>query len=343
MLPGMRAFRFNPRVHLDDLGIAELSAPTPGPRDILLKMRAAALNHRDLLIATGRYGDFAAPLVPLSDGAGEVVARGAEVTRFAVGDLAVPAYVRDWVSGPPSEASARRRLGGPDPGVLAELVVVPEDAAVRAPAHLSPIEAATLPIAAVTAWQLLFEDARLRPGELVAVRGTGGVSLFVLQLARAAGARVVVLVRSEERAARVEAMGAIAVDTARLPSWESRLLDLSRGRGVDVFVDLIGGDDLARAVSVTRVGGTVGVVGFVAGAAATLDLPSLIRRSITLRAVSGGSRASFEALVRAMEAQRIHPVVDAVFPFARAKEAYQRIAAGHLFGKVVVSFDEVPS
>jgi NADPH:quinone reductase-like Zn-dependent oxidoreductase len=339
----MRGYRFHPRVHLDDLHVANLPPPTPGPRDVLLRMRAASLNHRDLLIATGRYGDFPAPLVPLSDGAGEVVARGAEVTRFALGDLVVPAYVPDWVGGPPSPEAIRRRLGGPSPGVLADLIVVPESAAVRAPAHLSPAEAATLPIAAVTAWQLLFEGAPLHPGAVVTVQGTGGVSLFSLQLARAAGARVVVLVRDAERVARLEAMGAEVIDTTREPRWEAALMELTGGRGVDVFVDLVGGNDLGRAVAVTRVGGTVGVVGFVGGASATLDLPALIRRVVTLRAISGGSRASLEAVSAAMEAHRIHPVIDAAFHFARAKDAYHRLAAGKLFGKVVIDFEEAAS
>jgi NADPH:quinone reductase-like Zn-dependent oxidoreductase len=342
-IDGMKTLLFRDRISLDDLVLVERPIPSPGPREVLLRMRAASLNFRDLAIARDGYGGLAAPLVPISDGAGEVVAKGAGVTRFAVGDLVCPAYVVDWIDGPLREEVSRRRLGGSTDGVLSEYVVVHEDAAVRAPSHLDAVEASTLPIAAVTVWQALFADAGVRAGDTIAVQGTGGVSLFVVLLARAAGARVLVVTRGGERASRVERMGAVAIDALRDPAWEARVLELTRGRGVDVFVDVVGGEHVARAVLATRVGGTVALVGFVGATVASLDIPLVLRRAVTLRAASAGSRASFEALVRAMETTGVRPTVDRIVPFLAAREAYRVLEEGRPFGKVVIAFDEAAS
>ena len=342
----MKTLLYQDRISLDTLTFVERPVPAPGPRELLLRMRAVALNHRDLAIARGTYGAFSAPLVPLSDGAGEVVALGRGVTRFRTGDLVCPIYVPDWIDGPVRPEFARRRLGGPSDGVAAEYVVVDEEAAVHAPAHLDAREAATLPIAAVTAWQVLFQDAAVRPGETVAVQGTGGVSLFVAQLARAAGARALLLTRGAERAARVRALGFTALDTQDAPDapdrrdWAPRVLAATGGRGADVFVDVVGGDALARAVAATRVGGTVAIVGFVGGQTAPLDVATALRRAVTLRAASAGSRASFEALGRALTAAGIRPIVDRVLPLSRAAEALTALESGRPFGKIVLSFDE---
>ncbi|AKU97504.1 Alcohol dehydrogenase [Labilithrix luteola] len=335
----MKAFRFEDRIALENLRLVELDVPRPGPREILVRMRAAAMNQRDVLIAQGRYGNFAAPLVPLSDGAGEVVEVGPAVTRFGKGDRVIPTYVPDWIAGPVREGVGARRLGGPNPGTLRELMAVHEEAAVRAPSNLGWLEAATLPIAAVTAWQVLFTDVGIGPGDVIAVQGTGGVALFVVQLARAAGAKAVVLLRSGARAARVEEAGAAVVDTSREPAWESRLLALTNGRGVDLFVDVVGGNGVNRAVAATRVGGTVALVGFVGDTTASIDLPAAIRRVVSFRTVSGGSRATFEALVRGIEANDVHPIIDTVVPFTKAPEAFVKLASGSPFGKVVIDFD----
>jgi NADPH:quinone reductase-like Zn-dependent oxidoreductase len=339
----MNVDTFRTRLSLDDLGTEQRPMPAVGPRDVLLRMQAAALNYRDLAIARGDYGGFRAPLVPLSDGAGVVVEVGADVRGFAPGDLVCPAYVPDWIAGPVDERAARRRLGGPDDGVAADYLRVAEDALVRAPAHLDAIEAATLPIAAVSAWQALFGAAgTLAPGDTVAVQGTGGVSLFVAQLARLAGARVLMIVRDAARVAQVHARlgdDVVAIDGGAAPTWQDQLVRATGGRGVDLFVDVLGGVALGRAIAATRVGGTVSAMGFVLGGHAELDLPALIRRAITLRATSGGSRASFEALVRALEAHRVRPVIDRVFPRAALRDAYQHLATGRPFGKVVVRLD----
>jgi NADPH:quinone reductase-like Zn-dependent oxidoreductase len=335
----MKAFVFENRLALDDLRLIDRPAPAPGPRQILLRMQAASLNYRDLSIAGGDYGSYPLPLVPLSDGAGTVVDLGAEVRRFRVGDLASPAYVPDWISGPIQRETAVRRLGGPADGVLSELICVDEEAAVRAPAHLSAIEAATLPIAGVTAWQVMFADGGLTAGQTLAVQGSGGVSLFVVQLARAAGVRVLSLLRGGGRRAVLEALGAEVVDSTQA-DWPDQLRAATGGRGVDLFVDVVGGTMLPGVIAATRMGGSVVLLGYVGGRSVTLDLIQVIRSGVILRAVSGGSRTSFEQLVRFMEVHELRPFVAARFAFGDVRAAYQYLASAKPVGKVVIDFDQ---
>jgi NADPH:quinone reductase-like Zn-dependent oxidoreductase len=331
----MNTYVFEQRLALDDLRIVTRPESDPGPREILLHMRAASLNYRDLAIARGQYGPVELPLVPLSDGAGVVAAVGREVRRFRVGDLVCPTYVPDWIDGPVDQRTSARRLGGTAPGVLAEAICVDEQAAVRAPSHLDPVEAAALPVAAVSAWQALFVDGQLAAGGTLAVQGSGGVSLFVVQLARAAGVRVLSLLRDDRRRSQLEALGAEVID-AGSPNWPAAVLAATSGRGVDLFVDVVGGPGLNGAVAATRMGGSVILFGFVAGTTAPLDLVATIRRAVTLRAVSGGSRASFESLAAFMERHAIHPIIDRTFGFAEARAAYDALASGRPFGKVIV-------
>ncbi|PTL84149.1 NAD(P)-dependent alcohol dehydrogenase [Vitiosangium sp. GDMCC 1.1324] len=325
---------------LESLVLTERPEPVPGPFETVVRMRAASLNYRDLVLIQGTYDPkLRLPLVPLSDGAGEVVAVGPGVTRVKPGDRVVLSYVQDWVTGEPEPSLVTRRLGGPLDGVLAEYVKVPEHGLVRAPAHLSDVEAATLPIAAVTAWHALFEVGRVRPGDTVLVEGTGGVSLFALQLARLAGARVLVTSGSDEKLARAKALGASAgINYRKTPEWDEAVLSLTGGRGVDHVVEVAGGPNLSRALRAVRMGGEVTVVGFLEEMRAELELLQAIRRHVTVRAVSVGSRASFEHLVRALEVHEVHPVVDRVFPFADARAALGYLASGQHFGKVALAF-----
>lgn len=334
----MKTFAYRTRLALDDLAIVERPTPRVGPREVLVRVDAVSLEYRDLAIARGTYGVLPLPLVPASSAAGEVVATGSEVTRFAVGDRVSPAYVPAWRDGPVDEAVARGRLGGPLDGVLAEHVAVHEEALVRTPAGWSAIDAATLPVAAVSAWQALIADAGTQPGDDVAVTGTGAAALFAVAITKAIGARAIVLGRDPARLERVRAMGAEVVDVTATPAWDERLRALTGGRGVDRFLDAIGGDSLDRVVASTRVGGTVGLFGFAAGTRASLDLVATIRRAVTLRATSGGSRRSFEDLVRAIDrGAPIRPVIDRVFAFDDGGAAFAHLADGRPFGKVIVA------
>jgi NADPH:quinone reductase-like Zn-dependent oxidoreductase len=216
---------------------------------------------------------------------------------------------------------------------------VDEDSAVRAPAHLGAAEAATLPIAGVTAWQALFAEGGVRAGQTVAVQGSGGVSLFVVQLARAAGVRVLSLLRGSSRRDALERLGAEVFDST-LADWPERVLAATAGHGVDLFVDVVGGPMLAKTIAATRVGGTVVLLGYVGGTSVTLDLLAVIRRAVTLRAVSGGSRTSFEQLVRFLEMHGLRPLVNARFAFDEVRAAYEYLGAGKAMGKVIIDFEQ---
>jgi NADPH:quinone reductase-like Zn-dependent oxidoreductase len=339
MIRRMRAFVFENELSLDGLRAVDRPPPFPGPGQVLLRMQAAALNYRDLSIARGEYGRYPLPLVPVSDGAGTIVAVGPEVRRFRVGDLVCPTYVPDWIEGPIQAETARRRLGGPVDGVLRELMCVDEAAIVRAPSHFTAAEAATLPIAGVTAWQALFADARVTAGQTIAVQGSGGVSLFVVQLARAAGARVLSLLRGTSRRDALERLGAEVFDSA-MPDWPEQVLAATGRHGVDLFVDVVGGPMLSNTIAATRVGGSVVLLGYVGGTSVTLDLLAVIRRAVTLRAVSGGSRTSFEQLVAFLEMHQLRPMIGARFAFDQLRAAYDHLAQGKPLGKVIIDFDQ---
>jgi NADPH:quinone reductase-like Zn-dependent oxidoreductase len=334
----MKTYELRQGRGLESLVLTERPEPVPGPRELLVRVRAVSLNYRDLAILRGTYGDYPRPLVPVSDGVGTVVAVGSEVRRFAVGDRVIPAYVPDWIRGEPTEENTRRRLGGPLDGLLRESACVHEEAAVAAPAHLTDAEAATLPIAGVTAWHALFTAGRLGPGQTVVVQGTGGVSLFALQLARMAGARVLVTSRSLAKLERAVGLGAAGgIHSQGEAAWDARVLALTDGRGADHVVDVVGGAGVGCSIAAARVGGTVSLVGFLDSASVSFDLTRALRRIVRLQAVSVGSRDDLESLGRALSAQGVRPVVDRTFSFDQAPAAYEYLASGAQFGKVVIT------
>ncbi len=333
----MRVVELRERSGAAGLHLVERAMPRPRPGEILVRVDAVTLNYRDLAIARGSYGEFPLPIVPLSDAAGEVVDAGVEVTRFAVGDRVCPLYVVDWMSGPPSPEVVARRLGGPQDGVLAEYVCVAERSAVRAPRHLTATQAAALPIAGVTAWQALFVQGSVTPGDVVVVQGTGGVSTFALQLAVAAGARVIVTSGNEAKAARALELGADAVvDYRRDPEWQTRVLELTAGRGADHVIDVVGGENVARSVGATRIGGSISLIGFLDDTRGVLDLPDAFRRVVSLQAISVGSRAAFEALAAACEVNELVPVIARTFAFEQFRDAYDYLASARHQGKVAI-------
>jgi NADPH:quinone reductase-like Zn-dependent oxidoreductase len=325
------------KLGIESLRLVDRPRPTPRRGELLVRIRAASLNYRDLMVIGGKYlVDQPLPLVPVSDGAGEVVEVGEGVTRFRAGDRVIGAYAQAWVAGPARRESAHAMLGAPLDGVLAEYAVFAEIGAVHAPAHLSFEEASTLPIAAVTAWDALFGHQALHAGETVVVQGTGGVAVFAIQLARAAGATVVVTSSSEAKLARARELGAHhGIDYRRHPAWDERVLELTAGEGADLLVDVAGGD-LRRSVRAVRHAGQVSLVGALTGPAAELDIIPLLVKQVRLQGIHVGSRVAFEALNRALEAHRIHPVVDRTFAFDEAPEAFRALAKAEHFGKLVV-------
>lgn len=328
---------------IDAWTLAERPAPTPGPGEVLVRIRAASLNYRDLMIARGLFGgDRKDDLVPLADAAGEVVALGAGVRRWKAGDRVLSTYFPTWASGPFREEYRATALGaGRNDGVLAELVVFAEDALVRAPAHLGFDEAATLPCAAVTAWTALFESwPRPAPGATVLVQGTGGVSLFAAQLARAAGLRVIATSSSAAKIERLRALGVTdAIDYRQRPEWHEEVLRLTRGEGVDRVIEVGGAGTLPRSLQAVKLGGVVSLIGLLAGIGDPIDPMPILLRAVRVEGVMVGSRQSFIDLLSTLEAHAIRPVLDEVFPLERASDALARLAAGKHFGKIVIRLD----
>lgn len=324
---------------IDSLTLVERPDPTPGPRQILVRVRASSLNYRDLLTIEAKSAR-AAPkpdLIPLSDGAGEIVAVGPGVTRFKTGDRVAGCFMQRWFGGPIRESVMGSAMGGAIDGMLTELAVLEEEGAVLLPAHLSFEEGAALPCAAVTAWNALVVIGELKAGETVLVQGSGGVSIFALQFAKLFGARVIATSSSAAKAERLKQMGAEAViDYKATPDWDVEAMKLTGNRGVDITVEVGGAGTLPRSFLATRIGGRIAVIGLLTGAA-TLDPMPILRRNLRVQGLYVGSTEMFEAMNRAIEAGGLKPVIDKVFPFAEAKDAYRHLKSQQHFGKIVIA------
>jgi NADPH:quinone reductase-like Zn-dependent oxidoreductase len=335
----MRALEIRGAFGLDNLVLAERPDPRPdqlGPGQVLLRMRAASLNYRDLLTVLGQYNPKQKlPLIPCSDGVGEVVETGAGVTRVAVGDRVCPIFSQRWIAGEPTREKARSTLGGPLDGTLAERMVIDQQSLVKIPEHLTDEEAASLPCAAVTAWNALIE-AGTKAGDTVLVQGTGGVSLFALQLARLMGARVIATSSRDEKLARVRELGASdGVNYRETPEWGNRVREIA-GDGVDLVIEVGGAGTLEQSLRAVRFGGTIMLIGNLAGLDAHLKLSLVFMQRIRLLGIFVGHRESFEAMNRAIDLHRMRPVIDQVFPLEDARAAFDRMAAGGHFGKICV-------
>ena len=334
----MKAYEIQGSFGIDRLRLAERPDPQPGPGELLLAVKAVSLNHRDLTTVEGIYNPKQQlPLIPCSDAAGEVVAVGEGVTRFRVGDRVCPTFARHWLSGEPEREKLRSTLGGPLDGTLAERIVVPAESAVAAPAHLSDEEAATLPCAALTAWNAVVTHGRTKPGEVVVALGTGGVSLFALQFARLVGARVIVTSSSDGKLARARELGAWGTINYRAePDWERKVKELTGGRGADLVIEVGGAGTFSRSLHAVRLGGTIVMIGALSGGDAPLSVIPILMRQIRVQGMLVGDRESFEAMNRGVAASGLRPVVDRVFPFEQAPDAFRHMASGEHFGKVVV-------
>lgn len=336
----MKAIVIQGSFGLGSLAQVDLPDPKPGPGQIVVKMRAASLNYRDLMMVKGQYNPRQPlPLVPLSDGVGEVVELGEGVTRVKKGDRVCPIFAQGWIDGAFDADKAKTTLGGPLPGMLSEYTLVSAEGVVKPPAHLSDEEAAALPCAAVTAWNALFGQSRLAPGETVLVQGTGGVSIFALQFAHITGARVIVTSSSDAKLERAKALGAWAtINYKTLPDWDKRALELTGGVGVDHVVEVGGAGTLARSMRAARLAGTVSVIGVLSGGAQEMSVIPVLMKHLRLQGILVGSRAMFEAMNRAIEASSLRPVLDKVFSFGEAKEALSYMESGSHFGKIVLRF-----
>jgi len=335
----MRALQLIDGLGLDNLRVVELPDPTPGPGEVLVRMRAVSLNYRDLLMIEGVYGPTTPlPLTPFSDGCGIVEAVGQGVTRFAPGDRVSTLFFQNWLAGRPTAESQASALGIPIPGAGRELAAFREDGVCKVPAFLDDRQVATLACAALTAWRAMFEDARLAPGDTVLLQGTGGVSIFGLQFAKAAGYRTIITSSSDEKLERARALGAdVTINYKTTAEW-GRAARQAAGDGVDFVMEVGGAGTLSQSLRAIRLGGHIAIIGVLGGAAEPLQIGAMIATGAHLQGVSVGSRAMFQAMCRAIETHRIAPVVDKVYPFTRAREALTAMRSGAHFGKIVLEF-----
>jgi NADPH:quinone reductase-like Zn-dependent oxidoreductase len=333
----MKAYEIRNTFGIDSLTLAERPAPRPGPGQVLLQMRAFSLNYRDLMVVKGLYNPrLPLPLVPFSDGVGQVAAVGDGVTRVKVGERVCPLFMPKWIAGDLTEVKARSALGGGNEGLLAEQVVLDQEGMVQVPEYLTDEEAATLPCAAVTTWHALMAHGSLKPGQNVLTLGTGGVSIFALQFARLAGARVLITSSSDSKLERSRKLGAAdGINYKTTPDWDKRVRELTGDVGVDHVVELGGAGTLGKSLRAVRTGGRISLIGVLSGGGEVNPVPILMK-NIRVQGIFVGSREMFEAMNRALALHQLRPVIDRVFPFSEAREALRHLESGAHLGKVCI-------
>lgn len=321
-----------------ELRLMDAPVRQPGANEVLVRVRATSLNRRDVMIVQGQYPIRRQdPVVPLSDGAGEIAAVGPGVTRFEVGDRVATVFFQNWIGGRSTAATAASALGGEIDGMLSQYVTLGEEGLVRLPAHLSFEEGATLPCAAVTAWNGLVTRGRLQAGDYVLLQGTGGVSIFGLQFAAAAGAKPIITSSSDAKLERTRKLGAVGTLNYRTtPEWEKLVRELTGGVGVHHVLEVGGKGTLQRSLAALAPGGHLALIGGLEGYGGDIPSVALIGRNATASGIYVGSRADFEAMNAFIEQHRLKPVVDRVFEFAEAQAAYEYMDSGSHFGKVVI-------
>jgi NADPH:quinone reductase-like Zn-dependent oxidoreductase len=327
---------------IDKLSLDTLPISPPGHGQVLVRMKAASLNYRDLLVATGKYNPkLPRPMTLCSDGAGEVVAIGDGVTRFKPGDRVMSSFFQNWIGGPYTRAVGKSALGGGIDGVLSTACLLNEHGLLPIPGHLSYEEAATLPCAAVTAWHALVPTANLRSGQTVLLLGTGGVSVFGLQFAKMHGARAIVTSSSDEKLARAKSLGADEViNYQRTPEWDKEVLRVTAGEGADVVLEVGGLGTMPFSLRSVKPGGQVSLIGVLSGISDTLNIGPILHGNIRLQGIYVGSVEMFESMNRAIALNKLKPVVDRVFPFSQTREALQRMESAQHFGKIVISIEK---
>lgn len=324
---------------LENMRSATRRDPIPDEFDVVVEMQAASVNYRDLVMVRGGYGRKGGrlPMIPVSDGAGKIVATGNRVTRVKVGDMVCPNFAQNWFAGPFHSDVWAGMLGGARDGVLQQFMLLPETGVVKAARHLSAAAAAALPCAALTAWSAIV-DGGVKPGDTVLTQGTGGVSLFALQFAKMCGARVIITSSSDEKLKRASIMGADeTINYRAFPDWQKRARDIAGPDGIDHVVELAG--ELDQSVKAVRDGGVLSVIGVLAGASATLSLGQVVTRAIRLQGVTAGSLRAFEDMMRAIDIHRLEPAFDvAASNMEDAPRVIAAIAGGSHFGKICMEF-----
>jgi NADPH:quinone reductase-like Zn-dependent oxidoreductase len=321
---------------IDQLVLADLPMPRPGRGQVLVKVHAVSLNYRDLLLVRGHYNPkMALPRIPCSDGAGEVLEVGEGVDT--VGQRVAGIFMQHWLEGSPTAESSRGALGGDVDGMLAEYVVLHQSGLVSIPEHLSFAQAATLPCAGVTAWNAVVNAAQVKPGDVVLIQGTGGVSIFALQFAKMAGAVVIGTSSSDEKLQRAKTMGLDAgLNYRQSPEWAKWVLKETNNRGADLIVEVGGAGTFSQSLQAVRYGGTVAQIGVLSQSEQPLPIPLILHRQVRIQGIYVGSKSHFEAMNRAIVATRMQPVVDQIYTFDRVREALKSMEKGSHFGKIVI-------
>ncbi|OCK59175.1 NAD(P)-dependent alcohol dehydrogenase [Bradyrhizobium sp. LMTR 3] len=334
----MKCYELQGPSGLDGLALVDKPVPEPGDGQVLVRLRAATLNYRDLITVKGGYGSRQKfPLVPASDGAGVVERVGPGVRGFAAGDRVIGSFFESWIGGEPSEAKMRSALGGAVDGVLSEHRIFPKHALVRTPEHLSDIEAAALPCAGLTAWSAIVKLGGVKPGQTVLTQGTGGVSLFAIQFAKMCGARVIATSSSAAKIERLKQLGAdFTLNYKTTPDWGKKAREWS-GKGVDLVVEVGGVGTLNESIRATRIGGTIAFIGVLAGPPPSdLRLPLMVMQQQRLQGVTVGSVEDLQAMVDAITTNGMKPMIDRTFRFDQAKDAFAHMESGAHFGKVAI-------
>jgi len=328
---------------IDRLVATAAPVPVPGPSEVLVRVTAWSLNYRDLLVVNGVEGwRPPRPVVPVSDAVGIVAAVGKDVDRYRLGDRVSAAFLPRWRSGPLTPDVYSRPTGGPlNRGMLADWVTIEQDEAVLAPHTLTDVEAATLPVAAVTAWHAVVARLRVAAGESVLIHGTGGVALFALQLCLALGARPIITSSSDDKLERLSALGAAdGVNYRTTPDVAGAVLDLTHGTGADHVVETVGGENLNTSLAAVRIGGTIAFVGLLAGLAARVNTYDFVTKNVTLHGIETGSQDMYQQMAAFIDAHRLKPVLDSTYPVSSAREALHHLAAGGHLGKIVLAPDD---
>jgi NADPH:quinone reductase-like Zn-dependent oxidoreductase len=328
-----------PSFGIDSLELVERPTPAPGPGEVLVKIHAVSLNYRDLMMVKGAYNPkLRLPRIPCSDGAGEVAAVGDGVTSFQPGDRVCPTFMQNWLDGPPTPAAVKGALGGDIDGTLAEYILLNQTGLVRIPDHLSFDEAATLPCAAVTAWNALAR-ANLQPGSTILIQGTGGVSIFALQFARLQGHRVLGISSSEAKLQRARSLGLDkGLDYGETSEWDRWVVEQTNGEGVDLVVEVGGVGTLPRSLRAVKMGGVIAQIGVLTGPADPIPIPLILHKQIRIQGIYVGSRHDFEEMNKAIAAAKLRPVFEPR-PWTEAREAFHEMQSATHFGKLVLKVE----
>ncbi len=328
-----------PNFGLENLKIAEAFVPTPKRGEVLVKIHAVSLNYRDYLTIEGKYNpNYKLPLIPCSDSAGEIVACGEDISRWKIGDRVMGVFAPDWISGTTNIQSIRNTLGGPNPGTLQEYRIFSENGIVSLPSNLTYLEGSTLPCAALTAWSALTEFGKTQPGDIIVTQGSGGVSIFAIQLARLFGAKIIATSGSEEKIDRLKNLGASEVIYYKKnPKWGKEIKSLTGG--ADHVIDVGGSETLEESIKSIKPFGQISLIGILGGSTANVNLLPILMQNIKIQGILVGSKNAFESMCRAIEVNNLRPIIHQVYPLSEYKEAFKALKNGAQFGKICINLE----